>query len=84
MVSDANDIGWGGHNMQGVVGHAHEYFSKHEGVETSTYWELLGVYRCLHAMICMCDGKLLVHPGRSDAESRDLLAIGGALRVALS
>jgi hypothetical protein len=27
MASDANDIGWDGHTMQGVMEHAHEYFS---------------------------------------------------------
>ena len=47
MASDANDIGWGGHTVQGVVEHAHEYFSKEKYVESLTYRELLGVFRCL-------------------------------------
>ena len=47
MASDASDIGWGGHTMQGVVEHAHEYFFKEESVESSTYREFLDVFRCL-------------------------------------
>jgi len=57
MASDANDIGWGGHTMQGAVEHAHEYFSSEESVESSTFREMLGVFRCLQAMISMCRGK---------------------------
>jgi hypothetical protein len=34
MASDANDIGWGGHTMQGVMEHAHEYFSQEESAES--------------------------------------------------
>ena len=59
MASDAIDIGWGGHAMQGVVEHAHEYFSKEESVESSTYRELLGVFMCLQAMISLCERKLV-------------------------
>ena len=33
---DANDFGWGGHTMQGVVEYAHEYFSEAESYESST------------------------------------------------
>jgi hypothetical protein len=47
MASDASDIGWGGHTMQGVVEHAHEYFSKEESEESSTFRELLGIFMCL-------------------------------------
>jgi len=61
MASDANDIGWGGHTMQGVVEHAHDYFSEQEeSAESSTYRELLGVFRCLQAMISLCNGKSIV------------------------
>ena len=60
MASDANDIGWGGHTTQGVVEHAHEYFSQEESAESSTYRELLGVFRCLQAMISLCQGKFVV------------------------
>ncbi len=59
MVSDTNDIGWGGHTMQGMVGHAHEYFSQEESAESSTFRELLGVFMCLHAMISLCQGKFV-------------------------
>ncbi len=60
MASDAIDIGWGGHTMQGVVEHAHEYFFSEESVESSTFRKLLGVFRCLQAMISMCRGKFVV------------------------
>ena len=60
MASDAIDIGWGGHTMQCVVEHAHGFFSKEEGAESSTYRELLGVFRCLQAMIGLCEGKFMV------------------------
>jgi len=33
MALDANDIGWGGHTMQGVVEYAHKYFSQEESAE---------------------------------------------------
>ncbi len=46
--------------MQGAVEYAHEYFSKEESVESSTHQELLGVFRCLQAMIDLCDGKFVV------------------------
>ncbi len=39
--------------------HAHEYFSKEESVESSTYRELLGVFRCLQAMISLCERKMV-------------------------
>ncbi len=60
MASDANDIGWGRHTMQGVVEHAHEYFSLEENVESSTFRELLGVFRCLQVMVSLCRGKFVV------------------------
>ena len=60
MASDANDIGWGGHTMQGASEHAYEYFSKEESVESSTYRELLGVFRCLHEMVGSCEGRFVV------------------------
>jgi hypothetical protein len=60
MASDAIDIGWGGHTIGGVVERAHEYFSKEESVESSTYRDLSGVCRCLQAMLYLCDGKFVV------------------------
>jgi hypothetical protein len=53
MASDANDFGWGGHIMQGVLEYAHEYFSgvlrclPAECTESSTYRKLLGVLMIL-------------------------------------
>ena len=67
MASDASNIGWGGHTMQGVMEHAHGYFSKEESVESSTYRELLGVFRCLQAMISLCERKFGVF--QADAQS---------------
>ena len=46
--------------MQGVVEHAHEYFSKEKNGESSSFRELLGVFLCLHAMISLCQGKFVV------------------------
>jgi len=63
MASDANDIRWGGHTMQGVAEHAHEYFSKEESEESSTYRELFGVFRCLQAMVGLCEGKFCCFSG---------------------
>ena len=60
MASDASDNGLAGHTMQGVVEHAHEYFSQEESGESSTFRELLGVFRCLQAMISLCKGKFVV------------------------
>ncbi len=67
----ANDIGWGGHTIQGVMEHAHEYFSTEETVDSSTYRELLGVLRCLQAMIYMCEEKFVIF----QADARNLLGI---------
>jgi len=36
MASDANDFGWGGHTMQGVMEYAHEYLSEAESTESSS------------------------------------------------
>ena len=100
MASDANDIGWGGHTMQGVVENAHEYFSHEESAESSTLRELLGVFRCLHAMISLCQGKLVVFQGdaqillgivnrgsprlKQDALTRELFWFGLEHRITLS
>jgi len=39
---------------------AREYFSEWEAVHSSTYRELLGVSRCLEAMVHMCEGRFVV------------------------
>ncbi len=46
--------------MQGVIDYAHEYFSEEECGTSSTYRELLGVLRCLCAMMHACAGKFVV------------------------
>jgi hypothetical protein len=46
MASDANDFGWGGQRMKDAPHYAREYFSE-ESSQSSTYRELLGVFRCL-------------------------------------
>jgi len=35
-------------------------FSEWEAVQSSTYNELLGVSRCLQAMVHMCEGRFVV------------------------
>ena len=71
MASDASDIGWGGHTMQGVVEHAPEYFSQEEIAESSTFRELLGVFRCLPTMISLCQWKFDVF----QVDAQNLLGI---------
>ncbi len=71
MASDDSDIKWGRHTMQGVVEHAHEYFSSEKSVESSTFRELLGVLRCLQAMINLCRGKFVVF----QVDAQNLLGI---------
>ena len=60
MASDASDFGWGGHTMQCVIEYAHEYFSEEECGTSSTHRELLGVLRCIRAMMHVCAGKFVV------------------------
>ncbi len=60
MASDASDFGWGGQTMQGVIEYAHEYFSEKECGTSSTHRELLGVLRCLRAMLHVCAVKFVV------------------------
>jgi hypothetical protein len=60
MASNANDFGWGGHTMEDAPQYAREYLSDEESSKSSTYRELLGVFRCLHAMVHSCEGKFVV------------------------
>jgi hypothetical protein len=60
MASDASDFGWGGHTMEDAPQYAREYFTAEESSQSSTYRELLGVFRCLQAMIHLCEGKFVV------------------------
>ena len=71
MASDASDIGWGGHTMQGAPEYAHEYLSEAESVESSTYRELLGVLRCLQYLMHLCAGKFVVF----QVDAKNLLGI---------
>ncbi len=57
--------------MQGVVEHAHKYFSQEENAKSSTFREFLGVFRCLQVMISMCQGKVVVF----QVDARNLLGI---------
>ncbi len=76
MASDANDSGWGGHTMEDAPRYAREYFSAEESSQSSTYRELLAVFRCLHAMVHLCEGKFVVF--QVDAEKTKKLT---ALRM---
>ena len=60
MASAAIDIGWGGHTMEDAPQYAREYFSEEESSQSSTYRELLRVFRCLHAMVHVCEGKFVL------------------------
>jgi len=46
MALDANDFGWGGNTMEDAPQYAREYFLVEERSQSSTYRELLGVYKC--------------------------------------
>jgi len=60
VATDASDIGWGGHTINGPSFIAHEYFTLWEYIQSSTYRELLGVTRCLQSLIAQCKGKFVV------------------------
>jgi hypothetical protein len=45
--------------MEEAPEYAREYFSEEESSESSTYRELLGVFRCLHAIVHVCEGKFV-------------------------
>ena len=60
MASDASASRWGGHTMEDAPQYAREYFSEEESAQSSTYRELLGVFRCLQSMVHLCEGKFLV------------------------
>jgi len=46
--------------MSGQMEIAREYFSEWEARESSTYRELVGVCRCLQAMVHKCEGRFVV------------------------
>ena len=60
MASDASDFGWGDHTMEDAPQYAREHFSEEESSQSSTYRELLGAFRCLYAMVHLCEGKFVV------------------------
>ena len=60
MATDASDFAWGGHTLGGPLLMAREYFIWNESVESSTFRELLGVLRCLQALVHLCIGKFVV------------------------
>ncbi len=46
--------------MTGPMELAREYFSDREAVQSSTYRELFGVYRCLQSTSHRCEGRFVV------------------------
>jgi hypothetical protein len=64
------------------VERTHEYFSKEESVESSTYRELLGAFICLQTMIGLCDRKFVIF----QIDAKNLLGIvnRGSLRLKLN
>ena len=60
VATDASDFAWGGHTLGGPLIMAREYFTWEESVESSTFRELLGVLRCLQALVHLCIGKFVV------------------------
>ena len=45
MASDATNIGWMGYTIEDAPIYAQDYFSEEESPQSSTYGELLGVYK---------------------------------------
>ncbi len=43
-----------------MIQYAHEYLTEEEAETSSTYRELLGVLRCLRALMHLCEGKFVV------------------------
>ncbi len=68
--------------MQRAPEYAHEYFSEEECVESSMYRELLGVSMCLHAMMQLCAGKIVVF--QADAQNLVGLDNRGSPRLELN
>ena len=60
LACDASDQGWGALTLSGDAAIAHEYFSPWERLQSSTYRELLGVHRCLQALILRCRDSYVV------------------------
>ena len=60
VATDASDFAWGGHTMTRHMELAREYFLDLEAVQSSTYRELLGVYRCLQSMVHRYEGRFVV------------------------
>ena len=71
IASDASDRGWGAHTLSGPSDIAHEFFSAEECSESSTYRELLGVFRSLQSFIDRCRNSFVVY----QVDSMNLLSI---------
>ena len=72
----------GGHPIEDALLYAREYFSEEESSQSSTYRDLLGVYMCLHAMIHVCAGKMVLF----QVDAQNLLGVvnRGSPRLRLS
>ena len=71
MATDASDFAWGGHTITGPMELAREYFSEWEAVQSSSYRELLEVYRCLQSMVHRFEGIFVA----LHADAQNLLRI---------
>ncbi len=61
----------GGHAVKVAPEYAREYFSEEESSQSLTYRELLEVFRCLQAMVHVCEGSEVCGiPGGSAELSR--------------
>ncbi len=60
VATDASDFACGGHTLGGPLLMARVYFIRNESVESATFRELLGVIRCLQALVHLCIGKFVV------------------------
>ena len=71
VATDASDFAWDGHTISGPMEIAREDLSEWEARESFAYRELLGVCRCLQAMVHMCEGRFVV----LQVDAMDLLGI---------
>lgn len=60
LASDASNTGWGAVALSGPPITAYECFNEYERAQSSTYRELLGVFRALQALVHKCRNSLTV------------------------
>jgi hypothetical protein len=60
VATDAIEFACGGNTLGGPLLTIRDYFTCKDSVESSTFRELLGVFRCLQDLVHICIGKFVV------------------------